>query len=202
MVKLRVVSQPAGAFVSINGKRLGRTPVEVEYEAGTRLRFFSKVRGYLARRQRMTVEAGQTEVKLVLAPLPYVVKVVSNPPGAGVSSVGGGAATTPGELTFRSFPTSRNVVIAKDGYQTANATVKRSSFVEETNRMFATLSIKLEPDVGAQQSKPVAPVEAPEPVAAPEESPVEVEARAEPVVAPQAEAEPPPPSETPAAGAP
>ena len=196
MVKLRVVSQPVGAFVSINGKRLGRTPVEVEYEVGTRLRLFSKVRGYLARRQRMTVEAGQTEVKLVLAPLPYVVKVVSNPPGAGVSAVGGGAATTPGELTFKSFPSSRNVVIAKDGYKTANASVKRSSFVEEANRMFATLNVTLEPDADAPQSESTASANAPEPepAAAPEELSVEAEAEPTP--------EPPTLSETPGADAP
>ncbi len=200
MVKLRIVSEPAGAFVSINGRRLGRTPVEVEYEVGTRLKLFSKLRGYLARRQGMTVQAAQTEVKLVLTPLTYVVRVVTDPPGAGVSAVGGGATTTPGELTFKSFPTSRKVVIAKDGYKTANATVKRSAFVEETSRMFASLRVKLEPEPGTQRATPAAPVEAPEPVAAPDEPPVEVEAEPAPEL--PAAAQPPAPSETSGADAP
>jgi hypothetical protein len=71
IVKFQVVSRPTGAFVSVNGKGAGRTPLELEYEVGTKLSLFSKARGYLARRQLITVEVDQAPVKLVLSPLPW-----------------------------------------------------------------------------------------------------------------------------------
>ncbi|MBW2213462.1 MAG: PEGA domain-containing protein [Deltaproteobacteria bacterium] len=34
VVNFRVLSRPSGAFVSVNGKGIGRTPLELEYEVG------------------------------------------------------------------------------------------------------------------------------------------------------------------------
>ncbi|UCF47767.1 MAG: TIGR02266 family protein, partial [Myxococcales bacterium] len=149
IVKFQVVSRPTGAFVSVNGKGAGRTPLELEYEVVTKLSLFSKARGYLARRQRITVEADQAPVKLVLLPLPYVVQVVTNPAGARASAVGGGEVTTPGELKFRSMPASRSIVVSKDGYKTASKSVMRGDFVEETRRMSATINVTLQKDGAA-----------------------------------------------------
>ena len=68
---------PCGDLVSVNGKGEGRTPLELEYEVGTKVSFFSKARGYLARRHHISVGAEQETVSLWLAPLPYVVEVVT-----------------------------------------------------------------------------------------------------------------------------
>jgi len=219
VVKFQVTSRPSGAFVSVNGKGVGRTPLELEYEVGTKVSFFSKARGYLARRHQMTVGADQATVNLWLAPLPYVVQVVTNPAGARASAVGGGETTTPGALQFKSMPGSRKIVVSKDGYKTASSSVTRADFIEETRRMAATVNVTLQKDGAAQPaqaasvSETVAPPPSeakpdPEPAAEPPSSEVPAEASppAEPAPEPKAVEETPAetaaPSETAASDAP
>ena len=207
MVKFQVLSRPSGAFVSVNGKGAGRTPLELEYEVGTKLSLFSKARGHLARRHRITVGAGQEPVDLWLAPLPYVVQVVSNPAGARASAVGGGEATTPGALQFKSMSGSRNVVVSKDGYKTASQSVTRADFVEETRRMVASINVTLQQDGTAEpaQAAPSAEMAAPPPTEVKVEAPAEPppsEVEAEPAPAPEAVEETPAPSEATASDAP
>jgi len=159
VVKIHVTSVPNGAFVSINGKGMGRTPLDVEYEVGDKLSFFAKARGFLARRRTLSVDTETTSVKLVLPTLPYEVEVSSNPSGASASAVGGGQVTTPGTLTFRSMPASREIVISKDGYSTMSVRVPRASFIEEKTRMFSTVSVTL----ARQAASAAAPAATPNP---------------------------------------
>jgi hypothetical protein len=207
MVKFQVLSSPSGAFVSVNGKGAGRTPLELEYEVGTKLSLFSKARGHLGRRQRITVGAGQEPVDLRLAPLRYVVQVVSNPAGARASAVGGGEATTPGALQFKSMSGSRNIVVSKDGYKTASKSVTRADFVEETRRMVASINVTLQQDGAAEpaQAAPSTEMAAPPPIEVEAEAPAEPppsEVEAEPAPAPKAVEETPAPIETTASDAP
>ncbi|MBW2158442.1 MAG: PEGA domain-containing protein [Deltaproteobacteria bacterium] len=208
MVKFQVLSHPSGAFVSVNGKGVGRAPLELEYEAGTKLSLFSKARGHLARRQKVTVGTEQEAVNLWLAPLPYVVQVVTNPAGARASSVGGGEATTPGALQFKSMSGSRKIVVSKDGYKTASKSLTRADFIEETRRMAATVTLTLQKDGAAEPAPTEAepPVEPPpsEPKAEaePPAEPPPSEPKAEPTAPPKAVEEIPAPSETTAADAP
>jgi uncharacterized protein (TIGR02266 family) len=188
-VKFEVVSQPAGAYVSVNGKGVGRAPVELEYEVGTKLSIFSKARGYLPRRQRITVEADQPKIEFVLSTLPFVVDIITNPLGASASSVGGGQVSTPGSLKFRSMPATRKIVISKDGYKTVTKSVSRTNFVEEPRRMAATVSVSLEPDGSSKEEAGAEPTPS-EPAAEPEP-----EAKA----APPAPEPPAPADEAPAA---
>ena len=74
VIKLEVTSQPTGAFVTVNGKRKGRTPIVLEHEVGTKLSIYAKIRGYLGQRQQVVVAAGQEPLTMQLVPLPYVVK--------------------------------------------------------------------------------------------------------------------------------
>lgn len=190
VVNFRVLSRPSGAFVSVNGKGIGRTPLELEYEVGTKLSFFSKARGYLARRHQITVGADQATVNLWLAPLPFVVQVVTSPAGARASAVGGGEATTPGTLQFKSMKAPRKIVVSKDGYKTVSKSVTRTDFIEETRRMAATVSITLQEDGAAEPTQA-----APSTEAVTEEPPSEVKAEAEPPASEvKAEAEPPAPA--------
>ena len=213
MMKFQVLSRPSGAFVSVDGKGVGRTPLELEYEVGTKLSFFSKARGYLARKHRITVGADQATVNLWLAPLPYVVQVVTNPAGARASAVGGGETTTPGALQFKSMTASRKIVVSKEGYKTASKSVTRADFIEETRRMAATITVTLQENGAAEpaQAAPSTETATPppssevkaeaEPPAAPPSS--EVKAEAEPPSEPEAvEPAPPAASETTAADAP
>jgi uncharacterized protein (TIGR02266 family) len=209
-MKFQVLTKPAGAFVTVNGKRVGRTPVDLEHEVGSKLSIYTKIRGYLGRRQQLVVAEGQQAVELALVPLPYVVEVLSSPSGATASSVGGGVTDTPGELRFRSMPRSRKIVVLKEGYESATAFVKRAAFTEETQRMFATVNVSLQ-EKGAAPSaseptpseseaevpKATEPTEAKAPAA-----PLEVEAEPEPPAAPKAVEEPPMPSEPAPAEAP
>jgi hypothetical protein len=121
--------------------------------------------------------------------------------------VGGGEATTPGALQFKSMPASRNIVISKDGYKTANNSVTRADFVEETRRMVATINVVLQADGAAAPTQVAPTVEAP--TAPPTEVKAEASAepppseeKAEPAPAPEAVEETPAPSETSAADAP
>ena len=193
LVKIQVTSAPRGAYVSVNGKSVGRAPLELEREVGTKLAIISKARGFLPRRQTLTVKADQAPLKLVLAPLPYVVEVITEPAGAQASAVGGGQTTTPGELRFRSMPGSRTIVVSKDGYKTASKTITRSLFVEEPRQMGAIIKITL-----VREGAPAAastPTEASGAQSPSESTP-------EPAAEPAPAAEPEAPSETPAADAP
>ena len=193
LVKFEVVSAPTGAFISVNGKGVGRTPLELEYPVGTKLSIFSKARGHLARRQKITVEADQPKVEFALSTLPFVVDIITNPLGASASAAGGGATTTPGSLKFKSMSASRRVVIAKDGYKTVTKSVSRSNFIEEPRRMVATISVALKPD----GSKPAAPST---PASSDAEPALEPEPEAK--AAPPAEEAAPGPTEEPAPAAP
>ena len=191
--KLKVISVPTGAFISVNGKAAGRTPLELEHAVGTELSIFSKARGFLARREKVVVQAGQEPVKLVLLPLPYVIEVATDPPGARVEVSDAGELVSPGKLDIGVASSSRSVVISKDGYKTVTKSVSRASFVEEPRRMKAAISVTLEPEgtsrspQGNEENGASAGPTAPEAGAGVEES------------APQAVEPPPIPSETPAA---
>jgi uncharacterized protein (TIGR02266 family) len=214
LIKLEISSQPPGAFVTVNGKRKGRTPVVLEHEVGTKLSIYSKIRGYLGQRQQVVVAAGQEPLTMQLVPLPYVVEVVTNPPGAMASAVGGGVVVTPGELEFKSMPKSRRIVFSMNGYETANKFVTRASFTEETRRMFATVNVTLRKEGAGSGTKAAAPApgeETAEPTAAPSvetakpqaaPAPSEEKAEAKPPAEPEPVEEPSAPSETEPADAP
>jgi len=201
LVKLRVVSVPSGAFVSVDGKGVGRTPLELERKSGAKLALFAKARGFLARRQKVTVDPAQSEVTLVLSSLPYFVEVVTVPPGARASAIGGGEVITPGALKFRSMPSSRKIVISKEGYATSTKSVSRASFVEQKTRMSASVNVALWKEGGSAPAEPAAPT----PTAATPEPEAEA-ASAEPTSAPAADpapvSEPAPTPSEPAADAP
>jgi len=219
VIKFEVTSQPSGAFVTVNRKRVGRTPIVVEHEVGTKLSIYSKLRGYLGQRQRIEVAAGQESLTMRLVPLRYVVQVVTDPAGAMASAVGGGVVVTPGELEFKSMPKSRRIVFSMNGYETANKFVTRASFTEETRRMFATVNVTLQKEEAGSSANagaaapseekaepPAEPTAVPseetadEPQAAP--GPSEVKAEAAPPAEPKPVEEPSAPSETEPADAP
>jgi hypothetical protein len=166
MVKFQVLSVPTGAFVSVDGKNVGRTPLELEYAAGTEISLVSRARGYSPRKQQLTVQATQSAVKLMLAPLPYVVQVVTEPAGARVTAIGGGEVITPGELRFKSMSGPRQIVISKDGYKTITKSVVVSSFAEEGGRMATAMSLTLEKEPASAQAPPAAETNAQAPTSA------------------------------------
>jgi uncharacterized protein (TIGR02266 family) len=196
MAKVQVLSVPSGAFVSVDGKNAGRTPLELEYAAGTSISLLLRARGYSPRKQQLTVQATQSPVKLVLAPLPYVVHVVTAPAGARATAVGGGEVTTPGDLRFKSIPGTRQIVISKEGYKTVTRPVALSGFAEEGGRMATTISITLEKEPALQPAQAVPDAETAGPTPTPVEPPTAAEERAEPPVEPEAAEDAPAATET------
>ena len=190
LAKLVVRSRPAGAFVSVDGKSMGRTPITLELESGTRVSLSARARGYLPKTKQVTVQSGGSTVSLALPVLPYYVKVVSDPPGARAIAVGGGEIVTPGEMRFKSMLSGRSIMVSKDGYQTVSKSLSRKDFRQESNRMVTSISVELQPASASapEVEEPAAkePVaEDPEPV---ETAPVEAEPAPEPVETPEAAA--------------
>jgi hypothetical protein len=200
VVKFQVLSVPTGAFVSVDGKNVGRTPLELEYAAGTEISLISRARGYSPRKQQLTVQATQSAVKLVLAPLTYVVQVVTEPAGARAIAVGGGEVITPGQLRFKSIPGPRQIVISKDGYKTVTKSVALSSFAEESGRMATAISLTLEKEPASAQAAPAAETSTQAPTSV--EPAPQPEKPAEPPVEAKTVEEKPAASETTAAEAP
>ena len=190
LAKLVVRSRPAGAFVSVDGKSMGRTPITLELESGTRVSLSARARGYLPKTKQVTVQSGGSTVSLALPVLPYYVKVVSDPPGARAIAVGGGEIVTPGEMRFKSMLSGRSIMVSKDGYQTVSKSLSRKDFRQESNRMVTSIRVELQPASASapEVEEPAAkePVaEDPEPV---ETAPVEAEPAPEPVETPEAAA--------------
>ncbi|MBT8467303.1 MAG: TIGR02266 family protein [Deltaproteobacteria bacterium] len=180
VIQFEVTSEPTGAFVTVNRKRMGRTPIVLEHEVGAKLSIYAKVRGYLGQRQQIEVTGGQEPVTLQLVPLPYVVQINTDPPGAMASAVGGGVVVTPGEMRFNSMPRSRKIVFSMNGYETVSKFVTRASFTEETRRMFATVNLNLQKEGAGSSAKAAS--------AAPSEADTDAKADIEPKAAPDEEA--------------
>ncbi|MDH3202623.1 MAG: TIGR02266 family protein [Myxococcales bacterium] len=185
LAKLVIRSRPMGAFVSVDDKPAGRTPITLKFEPGTQVSLLARARGYLPKAQQVTVQAGSSTVSLALPTLPYYVMVVSDPPGARATAVGGGEVTTPGEMRFKSMLSARTITVSKDGYQTASKSLSRRDFREESSRMVTSVTVELQPEVAPAPVAEEPANEDPEPV---EAAPAEAEPTPEPVEAEAAEA--------------
>jgi len=186
LATLVVRSRPMGAFVRVDGKSKGRTPITLELEPGTEVSLSAKARGYSPKTQQVIVQPGSSTVTLALPTLPYFVEVVSDPPGARAIAVGGGEITTPGEMRFKSMLSTRSIMVSKDGYQTVSRSVNRREFRVESNRMVTSISVELQPEAASAPAAEEPVTEDPEPE---EAAPVEAEPAPAPVEA-QAEAAP------------
>jgi hypothetical protein len=202
LAKLVIQSRPIGAFVSVDGRPAGRTPITLHLAPGTQVSLSARARGYLPKTREATAQAGGSTVSLALPALPYHLTVVSDPPGARAAAVGGGEITTPGEMQFKSMLSARTITISKNGFQTVSKNVSRWDFRAQSNRMVASMTVKLEPDVapaeGPATEEPKA--EASGKTDGEDTGPVEAEPPSEPF---EAEApEPPEPTETTAGDSP
>ena len=113
-----VSSRPGGAEVLVDGTPVGRTPADLEVEAGERL-LELRLPGYNAWREAIAVLADQPldlpEVTMVQAD--GRVELVTDPAGAAVSVNGEFQGSTP--LTLRLRPgRSHAIAMSKPGYET------------------------------------------------------------------------------------
>lgn len=139
---VRVTSTPAGARVSVDGKELGTTPVELELTAGER-KLSVGLPGYNTWSDRLLVVADvpQTLPTIELQPADAQLAVASSPSDASVSVDGEYRGRSPLSLKLR--PDRRHTVsVAKPGYETAT---RELALAADSRR---ELSIELVPMIG------------------------------------------------------
>ncbi len=113
---IKVVTEPAGAMVSIDGKEAGPSPVEMELATGDHP-VIVMMEGYIAQEKVCKIEHQKTEVVTIKLPHspPGTLVVTSEPTGAKVQINGKKAGTTPVEGKVNSG--TYKVVVEFEGYQ-------------------------------------------------------------------------------------
>ncbi len=132
--RLTIVSDPEGATVVIDGRRRGRTPLELSMPGGTyRLRL--EQRGYGAHSEELRLADGVTrtlEVELLQHPR---IEIASEPAGAVVVLDGKIVGRTPLEVTTSEGP--RRLELVKPHFAPYGATI--SALAGETRTLTAAL---------------------------------------------------------------
>jgi hypothetical protein len=219
-VSLPVNTTPAGAEVVVDGHVAGTTPTTVKLRGGANVTLSVRLRGYVTKTEQIAVAEGLTPRDIALQPIPYVLAVTTDPPGATVT-VGSQTAETPLPLELEHVEGALAVNVQLQGYAPVTRSVRVEDFHEHEGVLRAEFTLKLTPlPASASRRKgppaghvvrslePPAPGEAaPGSAAPPEPPPAAPEpeaARAEPSAAkaPAAEAAKPAAEAAPAEAAP
>jgi uncharacterized protein (TIGR02266 family) len=168
-VDIRTV--PKDAELLVGGVSRGTGSQVIPLPEGQTVTVTARAPGHSELSREIKPRAGLLPVKLVLPSLPYVVRVVTTPPGARVSAGPSKRGTSPTDLVVGA-PLHGDVgVIARlPGYESARVTLKADDFAPTTENNIATLNLSLNPLPKAPVAPP-APVR-PKPVA-PKPQPVE-----------------------------
>jgi len=112
---LRVVTEPPGAEVAVDGRSLGVTPFDGQVEVGT-YRLTVTRNGFLPMEEEVTVvEGGELARTFQLEVAPATLRLATEPPGARVTLDGAPVGETPVDLTDVA-PGTHQVVIEAKGY--------------------------------------------------------------------------------------
>lgn len=139
--KMQLKSEPVGADILLNGKSLGRTPLQIDIlESGETVTL--QLAGYNSWQQTLSVPAGeQREWPLIkLQPVDGLLTLNSQPQGAGISHNGHYLGTTP--LQIKLPPTApQQLQLYLDGYYPASHSL--SIATGEQRELEITLKPKL-----------------------------------------------------------
>ncbi|MCQ3828252.1 SUMF1/EgtB/PvdO family nonheme iron enzyme [Microbulbifer elongatus] len=130
---LRVVSNPPGASVTVDGEYRGQTPMDLELASNSRhqLRFFMD--GYSTVERAVDVRAGDLrDMNVELVPVFGKVAITSSPADAQVF-IDGKLAGTAGQ-TFTLPTRSHRIVVRKAGYEDYQTTIVPSSKLKQSVR--------------------------------------------------------------------
>ena len=126
---LRVVSDPPGARVLLDGRARGSAPLELSELAFGRYEVRVEQQGYEPQRRRVELDAGAPSAELRLklarraaAPAAGIADFLSTPPGAWISVDGKPVGVTP-LSGFKLAAGKRQVEIALDGHETWSSTL-------------------------------------------------------------------------------
>jgi TonB family protein len=135
---LRIVSQPPGAIVLVNGETKGPAPLEFSDLPLGVYEVKAELKGYEPRVQALNLTEAEPRVEVSLAltrtgPVLVAAEVLSNPAGASVSIDGAPAGVTP-LSGFKLKPGAHSLEIAKEGFEpwtgTLNAQAGKPARVE------------------------------------------------------------------------
>jgi uncharacterized protein (TIGR02266 family) len=161
---------PNEAEVLVGGVSKGTGAQVVALPAGVAVTVTARAPGHSELSREIKPRTGLLPVKLVLPSLPYVVRVVTTPPGARVSAGPAKRGTSPTDLVVGA-PLHGDVgVIARlPGYESARVTLKAHDFAPTSENNLATLTLSLSPlppapaaPVAPPRPKPIAPKPKPE----------------------------------------
>lgn len=120
---ISLTSQPSGADVYVQGRRLGATPMLLDQLPGESLVFELRANGYRPYRQSMTVRENRTEEHHVSLLGEGLLRVTSNPEGAAISLNGRDVGRTPANLSGLESG-EYAVKITHDGFRPQEQTIQ------------------------------------------------------------------------------
>ncbi|MEZ5596576.1 MAG: PEGA domain-containing protein [Pseudomonadales bacterium] len=119
---LRITSSPAGAGITVNGKYMGQTPLDLELSSGVSYRLEAYLRGH--RKAAVTAVLARGESRPISFPLVREmgnVRIVVEPATARVTVNGRAVDIAAGPLSLPTEP--QNIAISLDGYAGYTTTV-------------------------------------------------------------------------------
>ncbi len=131
--KLTITSQPAGAEVTLDGQKLGKTPLREFLVKGTPRSLLVEKPDYVSE----THEIGPTEntIEVQLHPASFFVSVKSDPPGAQIFVNGHPEGTTPVAKLEVSGEGRQLMELRLEGYETWTEALKRGEALEDPIRL-------------------------------------------------------------------
>jgi hypothetical protein len=120
---LKIESTPPGATILIDGKAVGKTPLDVPVEAHAKIHARLELKGYNPSEVDFDVKPGQTEHWTpVMSVAPATLHVDIDPPGAQVTVDGIKLGDAPFDKPLPAKP-GAEVVISKSGFDTVKQTI-------------------------------------------------------------------------------
>jgi uncharacterized protein (TIGR02266 family) len=158
-VDIRLV--PKDAELTVDGVPKGKGSQVVSLPAGVATVVSARAPGYGVLSREIKPRVGLLPVKMVLPSLPYVVRVITAPPGARVSAGPSKRGISPADLVVGA-PLHGNVgVIARlPGYESVRVTLTVEDFSPTSESNLAILNLNLDPlpkPMPAPKPRPIAP---------------------------------------------
>lgn len=168
-VTFEVNSEPRGAEVAVDGKSVGATPVTLSLMSQATVELKVRSAGFATKIEKVTPAPGMAPLQIALAPLPYVLSITTDPPGA-IVKVGEQKVESPAPLDLGHIDGPVTASIEREGFQRMSRSVRLDEFRERDGTLRAELSVSLSPLPGARRRIPAA---AARPVARTPEGPPE-----------------------------
>ncbi|MET0387503.1 MAG: TIGR02266 family protein, partial [Polyangiales bacterium] len=139
-IELALSSTPHGAEALVNGQRIGATPTKLSLQTGTTVELSLSLAGYATKTERLAVTqalAGKP-YEVALTPLPYELKVISEPEGATLS-VGQATAVSPAPLALGHIDGPVTLTVELAGYRKLTRVVRLDEFQDQSGTLRAEL---------------------------------------------------------------